>query len=528
MPKFAWLATMAAHPLIRKAVDSGYTRLAHHRVRQLDRLDVVQVQEQTLFRLLHRARWTQFGQAHDFSTLRTVADYQQRVPIRDYEAFWTGYWRSQYPRLDNVTWPGKIPYYALSSGTTSGTTKYLPISWEMIRSNRRAAFTTMALFRHRFPRAEIFRGKFFFLGGSTDLRQQIDGSLAGDLSGIAAKEFPDSLREYVFPPLELGLISDWEIKLQRLAELSIREPITAISGVPSWLLILFDRVKQLTGKRTIAEIWPMLQLVVHGGTSFEGYRETFRRELGNDQIQFCEVYPCSEGFIATEDPRYRLLRLVPDHDLFFEFVPVAELDHDRPTRHTLRTLEIGVHYAILVTSCAGLWSYSLGDTIVFERKNPPLLRFTGRTKFFLSAFGEHLILEEVESAVTAAAHAHGVEWVDFHVGPIFPDRPSQPGRHRYLIEFRREIPTDLDAFARSIDHELCRLNEDYAAHRVGDLTMLLPEIWIVPPGGYDAWMRSRGKHGGQFKVPRMDNTGKITQDLSAWLESFRSSCSQES
>lgn len=522
IPKTAVLSTIATHRFVRRVADTGLVHFAHNRVRQLDHLDAAAEQERILFRLLRQARDTRFGRDHGFARIRTVADFQQQVPIRTYEQFWNEYWKDAYPRLDDITWPGKIPYYALSSGTTSGATKYIPVSWEMVRSNRRAAFTTLSLFRHVHAHAEILSGKFFFLGGSTDLRQQADGSLAGDLSGIAAKEVPEAIRDYSFPPLDLALLSDWETKLTRLAEQSVREPITALSGVPSWMLILFDRIKQITGKRTVADIWPQLRLIVHGGTSFEGYRELFRQEIGSDAVKFCEVYPCSEGFIATEDPRTPgLMRVVPDNGLFFEFIPTEELDRERPTRHTLRTLETGVQYAVVLSSCAGVWSYLLGDTVVFEQKRPPLLRFSGRTKFFLSAFGEHLILEEVEKAVNAAATECGVVWVDLHVGPVFPSDPKQPGRHRYLIEFRGTPPADCDRFAVRVDTELCHMNEDYAAHRAGDLTMLKPEIWVVPSGGYDEWMKSRGKHGGQFKVPRMDNTGKLTADLSDWVLSHR-------
>ena len=518
MSKTAWLSSFATHRIVRRAADAGFVRLAHRRVRKLDELDVAAEQDRTLARLIRTARDTRFGRDHDFAAIRSVADFQQRVPLRDYERFWAEYWKDAYPRLDDITWPGKVPYYALSSGTTSGATKYIPVTWEMVKSNRKAAFTTLSYFRHSYPHAETFNGKFFFLGGSTDFRQQADGSLAGDLSGIAAKEVPDAIRDYSFPPLDLALLSDWEVKLARLAERSVTEPITAISGVPSWMLIMFDRVKQITGKKTVAEVWPMLRLVVHGGTSFDGYRDLFRQEIGSDDVTFCEVYPCSEGFIATEDSRFPgLMRLVPDHDIFYEFIPTDELDRDRPTRHTVRTVVPGVQYAVAVTSCAGVWAYLLGDTVVFEQTKPPLLRFSGRTKFFLSAFGEHLILEEVETAVTHASKECGVTWVDLHVGPVFPDDPKKPGRHRYLVEFRGSPPADMEKFSILIDAELIRLNEDYAAHRVGDLTMLKPEVWVVPIGGYDDWMKARGKHGGQFKVPRMDNTGKLTTELSTWV-----------
>lgn len=518
MSRTAWLAPLLDRRWVRQAADAGFVRVAHYRTAQLDRMDAAAVQDATLMRLVRRAARTRFGADHGFDRIRTVEDYQDRVPIREYNAFWDEYWKAVYPNLAGQTWPDHIPYYALSSGTTTGSTKYVPVTWEMVASNRKAAMTTMAFFRHAYPKSPIFNGKFFFLGGSTDLRKQDDGSLAGDLSGIAAKEVSDAVRPYSFPPLDLSLIPNWEVKLQKVTEQAVREPITAISGVPSWVLTLFDRAKQITGKSTIADIWPTLRLIVHGGTKFDPYRELFRKEIASDLVQFCEVYPCSEGFVATEDPRYRRLRLLPDHDVFFEFVPVEDLGKDRPTRHTLRTLEVGVHYAVVITSCAGLWSYLVGDTVTFESKVPPLLRFTGRTKYFLSAFGEHLIQEEIDQAVAVAAKATGVDTIDHHVGPVYPSDPRQPGYHLYLVEFRGTKPPNLDEFAKSLDDKLCELNEDYAAHRVGDLTMLRPRIRVVPPGGFTEWMKSRGKEGGQHKVPRMDNAGAITQQICEWLD----------
>ncbi len=514
----AWIAQIAASKLIRRAADAGFVQVAHARTRRLDRRDPVKIQTQTLLRLLHHARNTRFGLDHDFASIGSVAEYQARVPIRDYETFWQNYWSATYPRIEGSTWPSPVPYYALSSGTTSGATKYIPVTKQMVRSNKKAALTTMALFRHAYPKARTFTGKFFFLGGSTDLRTQADGSLAGDLSGIAAKEVLDIVRPYSFPSLEVSLISNWELKMQKLAELAIREPVTAISGVPSWVLRLFARIREITGKSTIAEVWPMLRLVVHGGTSFDPYRTAFDQEIGSDLVKYCEVYPCSEGFIATEDPRYGMLRLVPDHGIFFEFVPLEDLGKDRPTRHTLADIELGVQYAIILSTCAGLWSYLLGDTVRFESRNPPLLRFAGRTKFYLSAFGEHLIQEEVDKAVLHAAKVCGVQAIEHHVGPVFSLDPATPGHHLYLIEFRGPPPQDLTQFARLLDGELLRMNEDYAAHRVGDLTMLLPEIRVVPEGGFIEWMAARGKAGGQNKVPVMDNSGKITRDLVDWLD----------
>ncbi len=516
MPSTAFLSPLAGNKWVRRAADALLVRYSHNRTIALDRMDAGKVQHDTLMSLVRRARNTRFGRDHDFASIYSVADFQARVPIREYEFFWDKYWKDTYPNLDNITWPGKIPYYALSSGTTSGATKYIPVSWEMVRSNKKTAFTTIALFRHSNPTAKLFTGKFFFLGGCTDLRKQADGSLAGDISGIAAKELMEFLRVYVFPPFELAMLTDWELKMRRFAELSAKEPITAISGVPSWMLRVFQRLKELTGKKTVAEAWPDLRLVIHGGTKFEPFRDLFVKEIGSDLVKFCEVYPCSEGFVATEDPRYGMLRVVPDHDVFFEFVPVEELGKERPTRHTLANVELGVQYAVIISSCAGVWSYLVGDTVAFESRNPPLIRFTGRTKYFLSAFGEHLISEEVEKGVALACRECGVFQLDFHIGPVFSSDPTKPGHHVYLIEFADKVP-DLSWFVRILDGELARINEDYAAHRENDQAMRGPEIRVVKRGGFDEWMKARGKYGGQNKVPRMDNTGNMTRDMTAWF-----------
>jgi hypothetical protein len=523
MPSTKFLAPLANTRLVRRAADAVLLRYAHNRTVALDQMDAAAVQHRTLLKLVRKARNTRFGRDHDFSRITSVADYQARVRIHDYEWFWNTYWKDAYPRIDNITWPGRIPYYALSSGTTSGVTKYIPVSREMVASNKKAGFTTTALFRHVNPSAKLFTGKFFFLGGSTDLRKQPDGSLAGDLSGIAAKELFEFLRPYTFPPFDLTLMTDWDAKVRRFAELSANEPITAISGIPAWMLVLFGRLKEVTGKKTVAEAWPDLRLVIHGGTKFDPFRDLFKKEIGSDAVKFCEVYPCSEGFIATEDPRYNLLRIVPDHNIFFEFVPFEEFDKHRgilkenPTRHTLANVEVGVQYAVILTSCAGVWSYLVGDTVAFERRDPPLIRFTGRTKYFLSAFGEHLISEEVEKAVAHACRVCGVFQTDFHVGPLFPDNPLKPGRHLYLIEFADAAP-DVKQFAKEIDEELTRINEDYGPHRVGDLAMLVPEVRVVKRGGFDEWMKARGKYGGQNKVPRMDNSGSMTKDMATWFD----------
>ncbi|HTU20698.1 MAG TPA: GH3 auxin-responsive promoter family protein [Gemmataceae bacterium] len=508
-------------------------RFAAHRTAQLDGCSAAKSQERTLLRLVRYARKTRFGRDHEFEGIRTVSDYQRRVPLRSYETFWSDYWRAPFPYLDNISWPDRVPYFALSSGTSSGATKYIPLTRQMLASNQKAALTTLSLFLAAHPGMPLFNGRHFFLGGSTDLRDlsategkplpygrgSVNGPiLAGDLSGITVREASPLLRPFTFPPEKLALVNDWDEKMRLLVEAAVSLPITMISGVPSWLLVLFDRLKQHTGREHIADIWPKLRLVIHGGTKFDPYRSLFRRIIGDPAVHFLETYPASEGFIATEDPRHGLLRLIPDHNLFFELVPVEDLNAVKPARHTVADLETGVQYAIVLTTCAGLWSYVLGDTVCFERRNPPLLRFSGRTRYFLSAFGEHLISEEAEAAITAAANASDTVIVDYHVGPLFPAAPGRPGRHRWFVEFAEPIrPDDLTCFARELDAALERLNEDYRAHRAGNLAMLEPEVCPVPRGGFVQWMRSRGRLGGQNKVPRMDNSGQITEQLARFF-----------
>jgi hypothetical protein len=530
MARFGVLEHLAGRPLVRRLTDAVLGSWARRRVAALDRRPATAVQERTLLRLVRRARGTRFGRDHDFARVRSVADYQARVPLRDYEAFWSAYWRGPFPVLDGVTWPGLVPYFALSSGTSGGPTKYVPVSRAVLASNRRAALTTLALFLATHPRTPLFTGRLFFLGGSTDLRtltRTPAAVRAGDLSGIVAREVSPLLRPYTFPPLDLALLADWDEKLDRLVERAVGLPITMLSGVPSWLLALFDRLRRRTGKERIAEVWPGLRLVLHGGTRFDPYRTLFREIVGSQAVHFQETYPASEGFVAAEDPRHDLLRLLPDTGVFFEFVPRGELDKPAPTRHTVRDLETGVVYAVVLTTGAGLWSYVLGDTVVFERREPLLLRFTGRTRDFLSAFGEHLTGDEIERAVAAAAAAVGAAVVDYHAGPVFPGDPGVAGRHRYFVEFAGPGCGALaGAFGRALDAALCRLNEDYAAHRAGDLTLGPPEVWPVPPGGFAAWMRGRGQLGGQHKVPRVDNTGRLTATLAGFFAALRVASSQ--
>ena len=287
-----------------------------------------------------------------------------------------------------------------------------------------------------------------------------------------------------------------------------------IGGVPSWLLTLFQRLLEQTGKGTLVEIWPELEVIVHGGVKFDPYRAAFGAIVGSPQVRLLESYTCSEGFVAFGDPRTELLRLVWDHGIFYEFVPAGELDSERPARHWLGTVEPGENYAVIVSTCAGLWAHVIGDTIRFESRDPPLLTFTGRTRQTLSAFGEHLIGEELEAAIAAAAAATGAVVRDWHVGPVFA---RSAGHHHYIVEFLAE-PPDPRRFRDALDAELARRNADYLAHRAPGVGLPAPALLVARPGSFEGWMRRRGKLGGQNKVPRVDNSGTLTGDLVAFLE----------
>ncbi|MGE5755579.1 MAG: GH3 auxin-responsive promoter family protein [Planctomycetaceae bacterium] len=500
-------------PLVRAAVHQGFRQYARRRTARLAQSDPVDVQERTLRSLLRRARRTRFGRDHGFGAIGSVGEFQEAVPLRTYEDLWALYLKDRYPVFDNLTWPGRIPYLALTSGTTQGATKYIPISREMLASNKRAAQTMVAYHLASRPDSRLFRGRLFFLGGSTELERPAPDVRQGDLSAIASLEVSELLRPYTFPPLDLALEPNWDRKLARLAEHSRDEPITLVGGVPSWLLALFQRLLDLSGKATIAEVWPTLEVVVHGGVKFDPYREAFAQVLGNSRVRLQETYPCSEGFIAFGDPATGLLRLIFDHGIFFEFVPLDELESDRPARHWLGNVQTGINYAIVISSCAGMWGHIIGDTIRFESLDPPLLSFTGRTKYTLSAFGEHLINEEVEGAIAAASTATGASVRDWHVGPVFE---GALGHHLYVVEFLK-APADPAAFREALDADLSRRNADYLAHRAEGVGLPLPALVVARSGGFESWMRSRGKLGGQHKVPRMDDAGMLTRQLVEFL-----------
>ncbi len=489
---------------------------AHTRRRALTRQNAAKAQERQLAALLAQARNTRFGRDHSFSKIRTIADFQRAVPLRRYEAMWTDYWQKDFPNLLDISWPGKIPFFAATSGTTSGTSKYIPVTEAMNRANTRAAFDVLVHHLANRPLSRALGGKTFMLGGSTTLVKQTDGVFAGDLSGIAFRQTPPWFRGRTFPPPAISGEHDWEKKMDAIAALAPGEDIRIAGGTPTWLLRLFERQQALTQK-DIQSLYPKLELLVHGAVNFKPYRERFAALL--PRVDFREVYAASEGFIALQDETPgEGLRVMADNGLFLEFVPISELDSASPTRHALADIAVGEDYALALSSCAGCWAYLIGDTVRFVSRDPPRLLITGRTSYFMSAFGEHLTGEEIENAVSTAAKDIGVFVTDFAMGAIHAVPPETKGRHRYVVEFAEPPPPEsLWCFAAKLDDTLREQNDDYRHYRNGDILIRPPEIVLAPPGSFAAWMKARGRMGGQNKVPRVINDTNLFGHLQAFV-----------
>ena len=491
---------------------------AKRRLHHLAQMDSGRVQLELLMSLVARARRTRFARDHEFEAIRTLEDYRERVPIRSYETFWDTYWSHSFPRLVDCSWYGKIPYFAQSSGTARGTTKFIPVSREINRANTRAIADLLVHHAANRPHSRILAGRCFMLGGSTGLTRQAPGVYSGDLSGIAAVARPPWAGRRYFPPRRLERIVDWELKIECFARRSLREDIRAVGGTPSWLLIFLDRLLEIAGVADgrIAAVYPDLELLVHGGVAWPPYRDRFATLLEGTGAETREVYAASEGFFGVADGADgEGLRLQLDNEVFYEFVPIDDLEADNPDCRWIGDVETGVNYAVVVSTAAGLWRYAVGDTVTVVSRNPPRVLVTGRTAYTLSAFGEHVIGAELEQAVAEAAKAVGTMVNDFAVGSLFSERSGARGGHLYFVEFSTSgVPRErVGLFAKGLDSVLMRLNEDYAAHRADGWGLNPPQVTVLPPGGFAVWMKERGKLGGQNKVPRVINDPTLLNTL---------------
>lgn len=508
-----------ATPLLRL-----YARFREHR---LARQDAAATQQRTLMHLVRRAAATRFGRDHDFARIGDRRAFQAAVPLRRYEDFWSAYWQPVFPNLVDISWPGRIPFFAESSGTSTGATKFIPVTDEMIRSNRQAGLDLLVHHLRQRPQSTVFAGRNLLLGGSTDLVERAPGVKSGDLSGIAAATVPRWARLFTYPPPEIARLKNWTEKMARLVDDAVKADIRSIAGTPSWLLLFFDELARRHPGRgaRLAEFFPNLELLIHGGVNFAPYRARFAEWLAGSRAETREVYAASEGFIASADRgEGEGMRVNLDHGIFHEFVPVSEIDTVQPTRHWIGDIETGIDYAPVLTTCAGLWALILGDIVRFVSRDPPRLLVTGRLSYTLSAFGEHLTGEEIEGAVTAAVQAIDAGVRDFSVGALYPEKPGEIGGHLFIVEFEREVGAEeLTRFTEALDRDLMRRNLDYEAHRAGGFGMRRPDIISFRRGGFAEWMRRRGKLGSQNKVPRVIADPALFSDLRAFAEANRQS-----
>ncbi|HCR52957.1 MAG TPA: hypothetical protein DIW27_00980 [Cytophagales bacterium] len=464
-------------------------------------------QERTRQGIIAKAASTQFGKDHGFHELKTYEDFKKSVPVKDYEAL-KPYIDQVVEGKPDILWPGKPAYLSKTSGTTSGT-KYIPVTKDSIPNHINSARNALLSYVHESGRSKFLDGKLIFLSGSPELAQK-GGINTGRLSGIVNHHVPAYLRGNQLPSYTTNCIEDWEEKLDKIIDETIDQPMTLISGIPPWVQMYFDKIQARTGKH-IKDVFPDFSLFVYGGVNFEPYRNKLFESIGK-KIDSIELYPASEGFIAYQDSQHEegMLMLL-NSGIFYEFIPAEEYFNEHPSRISIDEVELGKNYALIINSNAGLWGYSIGDTIKFVSKDPYRIIVSGRIKHFISAFGEHVIGEEVEKAMKATMEQfREVNLAEFTVAPQVTPSEGLP-HHEWLVEFSNP-PTDLQAFSLKLDEHLRKLNVYYDDLITGNILRSL-KITSLKRNAFIEYMKSQGKLGGQNKVPRLSNDRKIADEL---------------
>ena len=453
--------------------------------------------------LLQQAKNTEFGKAYGFDTIHDFNTFSKRIPLATY-----GDLKGSIERMrsgeSNVLWPGQVKWYAKSSGTTSGKSKYIPVSQDSINSCHFAGgrYELAMYFNHR-PESKLFEGLGLRLGGSTVLEQH-GLSKSGDLSAILIQNIPTWAEFRSAPSPNTALMTEWEEKIEAILDEVIDQNITSFWGVSSWFLVLFNKVLERTGKNNLLEVWPNLELFAHGGVNFVPYENQFRQLMPGNQVTFMENYNASEGFFAIQDnPSQEGMLLLLDSGIYYEFIPMSDFYGTESDTIPLEKVDIGKEYAIVITTNGGLWRYILGDTVKFLSTQPHRIKLSGRTAHFINAFGEELIVSNAEEALQNACEMHQCSVRDFHAGPIFMEDASC-GAHQWIIEFEK-VPYDLKAFTHSLDLSIQNLNSDYGAKRKSGLVLGPLELIIARDSLFHDWLKLKGKLGGQNKIPRLSN-----------------------
>jgi phenylacetate-coenzyme A ligase PaaK-like adenylate-forming protein len=464
--------------------------------------------------LLAAGQYTDFGRRHQFSSIQNLADFKRTVPIQDYDSL-KPFIDRMLAGEENVLWNTPVTWFAKSSGTTSDKSKFIPVSEESLKENHyRASKDILSLYYASHPNSDLLTGKSLVIGGSHQVASVNEDIHYGDLSAVVMQNSPFWTNWIRTPELSIILMDEWESKIEALARHTINENVTSMAGVPTWLIVLLKRILEITGKSTIKQVWPSLELYMHGGVSFVPYRAQFEKLIGAP-INYLEMYNASEGFFAGQDDiTADGMLLLCDHGIFYEFMPAEEWEKENPQTLQLNEVETGRNYALVITTNGGLWRYVVGDTVQFTSLHPFRVKVSGRVKHYMNAFGEEVIIDNADKAIATACNQTGALVKDYTAAPVYFSEASN-GAHEWLVEFDRE-PQSIEAFAYELDTALKSANSDYEAKRYKDIALRLPLVQSVPPGSFDRWLQSKGKLGGQHKVPRLANERTTLEEIKAF------------
>ncbi len=484
------------------------------RLKALDRYstEAELLQMETLRTLLRKAQNTEWGVVHGYHAIDSYDQFAASSPVNTYEEL-KGYIDRMRQGESDVLWPGRVKWYAKSSGTTNDKSKFIPVSASGLKDTHYAGGTDAVVWYLRNnPQSRILDGRALILGGSHAPNYNQHDSLVGDLSAILIENINPLVNMVRVPKKETALLSDFEIKRDRIAREAMTKDVTNLSGVPSWMLSVLNRVMELSGKEHLEEVWPNLEVFFHGGVAFTPYREQYKRMITNPEMNYMETYNASEGFFGLQDdPNDPALSLMVDYGVFYEFIPFDELEKEHPTVLPLWGVETGKNYAVVISTSSGLWRYMIGDTIRFTSVNPYKFIITGRTKSFINAFGEELIVDNAEKGLERACQETGADVHEFTAAPVFMGADGKC-RHQWLIEFAH-APQDVQQFGRILDEALQQINSDYEAKRYKDITLQPLEVIVARQGLFEDWLKDKGKLGGQHKIPRLSNSRRFIEEM---------------
>ncbi|MFT4061128.1 MAG: GH3 auxin-responsive promoter family protein [Edaphocola sp.] len=475
-------------------------------------LNPLDTQKQVFNNLVGSAQFTDYGKEFGFEHINSIREFKNRVPINDYDSL-KPYIQKILEGQQNVLWADPISWFAKSSGTTSDKSKFIPVSKDALDDTHyKSGKDVLALYLRQFPQSDMMNGKCLTIGGSHQVNQLNADSFYGDLSAVMLQNMPLMGQVMRAPELSVALMEEWEAKLEAMVYSVFNENITFMAGVPTWTLVLIKRLLEVAGEHDLRKVWPNLELYIHGGVSFKPYRQQFEELIPGFGMNYMETYNASEGFFAAQDNLDEEgMLLFLNHGIYYEFMPMEEYGKDKPQTLSLHDVEIGKNYALVINTNAGLWRYLVGDTIQFTSLEPFRIKVSGRLKHFINAFGEELIVDNSDHAIKEACRNTDAVVNDYTAAPVYMSG-SENGAHEWVIEFDH-LPVPLGVFTRELDSALQKTNSDYEAKRHKDIALRMPIVHQMQPGGFNAWLKSKGKLGGQHKVPRLSNERTYLEDI---------------